>query len=58
MLDTPQLFPAHSQVHFGYYILGGRPLPLKATPTSGDFGHPPAVALEGQGFSPTGDDLE
>jgi len=47
-----------NKVHFGYYVLGGRPLPLKATPRSGDFEHPPAIALEGQGFSPTGDDLE
>ena len=45
-------------VHFGYYILSGRPLPTKVSPASGDFGHPPAVALEGQGFSPAGDDLE
>ena len=35
-------------VPFGYYILGGRPLPTKVSPAAGDFGHPPAVSLEGQ----------
>jgi len=46
-----------NEVLFGYYILGGRPLPLSLSPAAGDFGHPPALSLEGQGFSPTGDDL-